>query len=197
MPVHTTSTASSTRWWATTDEGRGLFVTTYSPRKDPRRGTYPSSAWWNADVGMNVNTWMDCFGERFFYVLANRERTTGYASGVADLDCWTPSQVNAVTAGQRHHRQRHGRGRAGVQHRLRLDRRQALRHRPFSTTRAPTFNPSASTLKPARVEAVGDDLDDDASFGSGNCDIDALGNRYFMFAGGKPKVWNTGTATQP
>ena len=32
------------------------------------------------------------------------------------------------------------------------------------------------------------------TFGSGNCDMDALGNRYFMFGGGKLKAtWNTTT----
>ena len=43
------------------------------------------------------------------------------------------------------------------------------------------------------VELVADGPDYGASYGSGNCDIDALGNRYFMIGGDKLKVWDTTT----
>ena len=43
------------------------------------------------------------------------------------------------------------------------------------------------------VEVVADSPDYGASYGSGNCDIDALGNRYFMIGGDKLKVWDTTT----
>ena len=83
--------------------------------------------------------------------------------------------------------------------------------RPTSPTTGPTTSSTASLTVQRRHRhsthlhrpgnrvggSRGRRSDDDASFGSGNCDIDALGNRYFMFAGGKLKAGTLAQVRKP
>ena len=126
---------------------------------------------------------LDCFGERFFYVLANPYRlvtldaVTGELLGNVAIDNAMDADVPA----------------SNIAYDWTDDKLYGIAHSYNAGTDIQLICIDPET---GSVEAVGDDPDDDASFGSGNCDIDALGNRYFMFAGGKLKVWDTGTGAQ-
>ena len=126
---------------------------------------------------------LDCFGERFFYVLANPYRlvtldaVTGELLGNVTIENTLDADVPA----------------SNIAYDWTDDKLYGVAHSYNAGTDIQLICIAPET---GTVEAVGDDPDDDASFGSGNCEIDALGNRYFLFAGGKLKVWDTGTGEQ-
>ena len=123
---------------------------------------------------------LDCFGERFFYVLANPYRlvtldaVTGDLISSVNIDNPLDADVPA----------------SNLAYDWTDNTLYGLAHWYSGGTNVQliAINPSTGA-----VETVSDGPDFGATFGSGNCDMDALGNRYFMFGGGKLKAWNTTT----
>ena len=122
---------------------------------------------------------LDCFGERFFY--------TRHPNKLVTLDAVTGEILHNVTIDNP------------------LDADVPLTNIAYDWTDDKLYgiahwysngtNVQLISVDPATgdVELVADGADYGASYGSGNCDIDALGNRYFMFGGDKLKVWDTTT----
>lgn len=122
---------------------------------------------------------LDCFGERFFY--------TRHPNKLVTLDAVTGEILHNVTIDNP------------------LDADVPLTNIAYDWTDDKLYgiahwysngtNVQLISVDPAtgNVELVADGADYGASYGSGNCDIDALGNRYFMFGGDKLKVWDTTT----
>ena len=114
---------------------------------------------------------LDCFGERFFYVLANPYRlvtldaVTGELLSSVNIDNPLDADVPA----------------SNLAYDWTDNTLYGLAHWYSGGTNVQliAINPSTGA-----VETVSDGPDFGATFGSGNCDMDALGNRYFMFGGG-------------
>ena len=121
---------------------------------------------------------LDCFGERFFYVLANPyklvtlDAVTGALQGSVSIDNPLDADVPATN----------------IAYDWTDDTLYGLAHWYSGGT-----NVQLVAIDPATgdVDLVGDGPSNGSTYGSGNCDIDALGNRYFLFGGGRLKVWDT------
>lgn len=121
---------------------------------------------------------LDCFGERFFYVLANPyklvtlDAVTGALQGSVSIDNPLDADVPATN----------------IAYDWTDDTLYGLAHWYSGGT-----NVQLIAIDPATgdVEVVGNGPSNGSTYGSGNCDIDALGNRYFLFGGGRLKVWDT------
>ena len=158
------------------DAGLGLAVTDLNSENYAMVGNngttsdgYPSGV---ADL--------DCFGERFFYILANPYRlvTLDALSGEILHSVYIDNPLGADVPA------------TNLAYDWTDDKLYAIAHWYSNGT-----NVQLITIDPETgdVETVSDGPDYGASYGSGNCDLDALGNRYFMFGGGKLKVWDTST----
>jgi len=123
---------------------------------------------------------VDCFGERFFYVLANPYRlvtldaVTGELLSSVMIDNPLDADVPATN----------------IAYDWTDDKLYGICHwyDQFTNVQLISIDPATGAVEP-----VSDGPDYGSDYGSGNSDIDALGNRYFMFGGGKLKVWDTGT----
>ena len=144
--------------------------------------------------------------EDYLMVGENGTTSDGYPSGVADLDCFSerffytrhPNKLvtlDAVTGEILHN--------VTVDNPLDADvpftniaydwtddKLYGIAHWYSNGTNVQLISVDPAT---GDVEVVADSPDYGASYGSGNCDIDALGNRYFMIGGDKLKVWDTTT----
>ena len=123
---------------------------------------------------------LDCFGERFFYILANPYRLvtldalTGGLQSSVSIDNPLGADVPATN----------------IAYDWTDDKLYGLAHWYNGSTNVQLIAIDPTT---GDVEVVGNGPDIGATYGSGNCDIDALGNRYFLFGGGRLKVWDTGS----
>ena len=121
---------------------------------------------------------LDCFGERFFYVLANPyklvtlDAVTGALQGSVSIDNPLDADVPATN----------------IAYDWTDDTLYGLAHWYSGGT-----NVQLIAIDPATgdVDVVGNGPSNGSTDGSGNCDIDALGNRYFLFGGGRLKAWDT------
>lgn len=121
---------------------------------------------------------LDCFGERFFYVLANPyklvtlDAITGALQGSVSIDNPLDADVPATN----------------IAYDWTDNTLYGLAHWYSGGT-----NVQLIAIDPATgdVDVVGNGPSNGSTYGSGNCDIDALGNRYFLFGGGRLKVWDT------
>ena len=142
------------------------------------------------------------------YIMVGENGTTsdGYPSGVADLDCFSerffytrhPNKLvtlDAVTGEILHNVTIDNPLDADVPftniaYDWTDDKLYGIAHWYSNTTNVQLISVDPET---GEVEVIADGPDYGASYGSGNCDIDALGNRYFMIGGDKLKVWDTTT----
>ena len=121
---------------------------------------------------------LDCFDERFFYVLANPyklvtlDAITGALQSSVSIDNPLDADVPATN----------------IAYDWTDNKLYGLAHWYSGGT-----NVQLIAIDPATgdVEVVGNGPSNGSTYGSGNCDIDALGNRYFLFGGGRLKAWNT------
>ncbi|MDA0912246.1 MAG: hypothetical protein O2818_00635 [Bacteroidetes bacterium] len=122
---------------------------------------------------------LDCFGERFFYTLHPNKLVT--------LDAVTGEILHYVTVDN-------PLGAdvplTNIAYDWTDDKLYGIAHWYSNGTNIQLISVDPET---GEVELVAAEQDYGASYGSGNCDIDALGNRYFMIGGDKLKVWDTTT----
>lgn len=121
---------------------------------------------------------LDCFGERFFYVLANPYKlvTLDAVTGALQSSVSIANPLDADVPA------------TNIAYDWTDDKLYGLAHWYSGGT-----NVQLIAIDPAtgEVEVVGNGPSNGSTYGSGNCDIDALGNRYFLFGGGRLKVWDT------